>query len=222
MATSVATAPAFQTLTFAVTMAPTRILPPADAALRAREAPHAWSARNLDRIHLELAYFQDAPGNPEVTFSRKRVIGAVGPYLFAIALLCFTSQGGITLWSSLFAPHLQCDSLVANLGEVVSGDQPIARFQFKNTGNSDLVIHQVRASCSACLQVSKVPQRPLAAGEVGEIEVRLLSHKLIGAASRSVFVTTNDPRHPQVQLRIQASISPPTDPESPPVPISEK
>ena len=152
---------------------------------------------------------------------RNRVRSAAGPLVCTVAFLCFATQGVTALWQSLFVPRLQWHSLIINLGELRSSDQPIARFPFKNVGTADLVIHQVRSSCPACLQVSKVPSGPVAAGGVSEIEVKLLAHKVQGAVSRSILVTTNDPRRPQVQLRIQAQVVPPGDPKAPSVPSPE-
>lgn len=98
-------------------------------------------------------------------------------------------------------------------------------FKLGNKGNSDLVVSNIRVSCS-CVTVSlkvganKSPnfgmagagnwQQVIKSGESGELEVVLdLAHPsmVTGKQTRDIFVASNDPVYSQVTIRVEAEVN---------------
>lgn len=99
-------------------------------------------------------------------------------------------------------------------------------FKLSNKGNSDLIITNIRVSCScvtASLSVggNKSPyfgmagsntgwQHIIKPGKSGELEVVLdLAHPSMAAGKeiRDIFVASNDPVYPQVTIKVEAEVS---------------
>lgn len=84
-------------------------------------------------------------------------------------------------------------------------------FKFQNDGDATLIIKNVRTSCGcAAALISKKELRP---GEKGEIKVTFNTKGYGGRQSKFVYVESNDPQHPRIQLLILASIDIPPSPK---------
>jgi hypothetical protein len=82
------------------------------------------------------------------------------------------------------------DSTFKDLGKVVQGQQVEVSYRFKNTGDKNLIITDVTASCGCT--VPEKPQKPYAPGEEGVIKAKFDSNgRPVGEARKEVYVTAN-------------------------------
>lgn len=79
---------------------------------------------------------------------------------------------------------------VFDAGRIAKGEVITAKFDVENTGESPLVLSDVKGSCSCT--VASFSQDPIAPGETGFIEAKVNTENFpIGAASRSITVLSN-------------------------------
>lgn len=83
------------------------------------------------------------------------------------------------------------------------GEQVTKKFEFRNNGNEDLVIQQLRTTCGCTAAVASTG--PYAPGASGSIEASYDSRGKIGFATKEIQVVTNDPRGPQI-LRLEGTV----------------
>lgn len=86
-------------------------------------------------------------------------------------------------------PIITFDKLTYDLGRVVQGEKLTYSFKFTNTGKSDLIISNVRASCN-CTSPTP-PKAPIKPGESGEIKVTFNSKAKKGPVKNTVVVYSN-------------------------------
>lgn len=89
-------------------------------------------------------------------------------------------------------------------GDVWQGQPLVREFTIKNTGTSPLTLSP-RSSCGCTVATN--PKTPLPAGEETKFTVTYDS-KRIGASSKVVTITTNDPLTPQYQLKVEGNVNP--------------
>lgn len=90
-----------------------------------------------------------------------------------------------------------------DFGRLIQGEQVIYVFKFTNTGNSDLIISKVSASCGCT--ASKYTREPVKPGKEGKIEVTFDSNGQRGIQNKTVTVLTNG-RPQTTVLRIKAQV----------------
>ncbi len=76
-----------------------------------------------------------------------------------------------------------------DFGKIKQGDIVTHAFKFKNTGKSELVIVDARASCGCTLP--SIPKDPIAVGETGELTVEFNSSKKSGQIRKAIRITAN-------------------------------
>lgn len=76
-----------------------------------------------------------------------------------------------------------------DFGTVVEGDQVEHSFEFKNTGDKELIIVDAKGSCGCT--VPTFPEEPIMPGETGKIDVVFNSDKRVGEVKKSVTVIAN-------------------------------
>ena len=81
------------------------------------------------------------------------------------------------------------DSTFQDLGTVKEGPEVDISFKFKNTGNKNLIIENVTASCG-CTIVEK-PQQPFQPGETGSIKAKFTTGGHTGTNNKSIYVIAN-------------------------------
>lgn len=80
-------------------------------------------------------------------------------------------------------------------------------FVFTNNGKSDLLIRKINASCG-CTAV-KPKDNLVKPGESSSIKAVFNSGTFQGRQNKSITVITNDPKNPQVILRVTGNVQPP-------------
>ena len=91
------------------------------------------------------------------------------------------------------------DSTYQDLGTVKEGPQVDIEFKFKNTGDKNLIIENVTASCG-CTIVEK-PQQPFSPGETGSIKAKFTTQNHVGPNDKSIFVSSNANLNPDQELK---------------------
>jgi len=93
---------------------------------------------------------------------------------------------------------------VYNFGEIKEGEKVSTIFLLKNKGDSDLIINDIRVSCgcTAVLLSSKI----IEPGKTAELKVTFDSKGFKGEIRKSIYVHSNDTRHPIIQLRIESKV----------------
>jgi hypothetical protein len=81
------------------------------------------------------------------------------------------------------------DSTFQDLGNVKEGPEVDISFKFKNTGNKNLIIQNVTASCG-CTVVEK-PEQPFQPGETGTIKAKFTTEGHTGTNNKSIYVIAN-------------------------------
>jgi len=102
------------------------------------------------------------------------------------------------------APKIAFDSQEFDFGRVDSGDSIEHAFTFKNEGQGDLTIKQVRSSCGCTAAL--VSNKTIEPGKSGEINTTFKTKGYQGRVTKTVRVQTDDPGNPNITLKISGTI----------------
>lgn len=102
------------------------------------------------------------------------------------------------------APRISVDDEVKDLGLVTANKVAHTEFVLSNTGNSELVIYEVKSGCG-CTVADPVKDK-LAPGESVPLKVSYSSKNQAGSQTKDITVWTNDPLKPQLTLTIKANV----------------
>jgi hypothetical protein len=91
-----------------------------------------------------------------------------------------------------------------DFGTIYQGEQVHHVFVFSNSGKDTLNIEKVSSSCGCTAALASA--KSLAPGSSGEIQATFDSTRFRGAVSKTVYLYTNDPVQPVVQLRLKGNI----------------
>ena len=99
-------------------------------------------------------------------------------------------------------PRISFKETLYDFGEIITGAEAIHYFVFTNTGESPLVVLNVRASCG-CM-ASAWPKAPVASGAKDSLRVEY-NTKIRGSFNKSITVQTNA-ENPMVELKIRGNV----------------
>ena len=102
---------------------------------------------------------------------------------------------------------LRFDSYNWDFGSVNQGDLPTYSFKCRNVGSADLVISKVDTSCSDCV-VPTDWTRTIPPGGEGEIKALVMTPNQQRGIAKQLYVTSNDPISPMIQLNVTGYIRP--------------
>lgn len=91
-----------------------------------------------------------------------------------------------------------------DFGTVFQGESVRHVFAFSNSGNVPLIVEKVSSSCGCTAALASA--KTLAPGESGEIRASFDSTRFRGAISKTVYLYTNDPAQPMVQLHVKGKV----------------
>lgn len=103
-------------------------------------------------------------------------------------ILFFLSIITLTTYAQETGAKIEFKNSTVDYGVIENGSDGVRVFEFTNTGNSPLVITNVKSSCGCT--VPKKPTAPIAPGEKGEIEVKY-DTKRTGFIRKTITVTSN-------------------------------
>lgn len=98
-------------------------------------------------------------------------------------------------------PKIIFESDTHQFSEVESGAKIQAKFEFRNDGDSELVISEVKVTCD-CTDAQAEPKE-LKPGEKGTILVTLDTSYRVGDLDKTIIVRTNDSKQPETTLHIK-------------------
>lgn len=82
------------------------------------------------------------------------------------------------------------DEMNFDFGVITDGDLVSKVFSFENTGDKDLILIAVKASCG-CTVPEDWPKHPIAPGETGEIKVTFNSANKVGNIRKTIRIEAN-------------------------------
>ena len=97
-------------------------------------------------------------------------------------------------------------------GTIKNGADGSCVFEFKNTGDSPLIISNAKGSCGCT--VPEWPKEPIAPGAKGTIKVKYDTMRT-GEINKSVTITSNAVNEPTKILRIKGNVAAPVEGTSP-------
>jgi len=105
-------------------------------------------------------------------------------------------------------PRIQLRCKIVDFGQVEQ-DQTITKiFLFKNVGNEDLEVRQMRSSCNCASGELVVKDKVVPPRETGQIIITFQSKKIIGRLVKSYYFHTNDPKNEKVEIKVKANVKP--------------
>ncbi len=117
---------------------------------------------------------------------------------------------------SLYAqPRIQFKSKVTVFGTMEQNESRTRDFLFRNVGNEDLKVNEIRSSCGCASGKLNISNRVVPPRGSGKIQVTFNSKNYIGRVTETIYIHTNDPENSKVQLTLKANIKTPE--ETPPI-----
>lgn len=101
-------------------------------------------------------------------------------------------------------PRIKLDELTHDFGIVRQQQDLTAKIRYTNTGSAPLHL-TARGECS-CAQVT-ASKKTLEPGESGELELTFHTYWFSGRITKSVTVTSDDPDHGEVHVKVTADVS---------------
>lgn len=106
--------------------------------------------------------------------------------------------------SAFAAPDLQVKEPRFDFGEVTQGDKVPHVFEFVNAGDENLVIEKVQSSCG-CTAVL-LSEKVIPPGGRGELKASFDSTRFRNNISKTIYLYSNDPVNPVLQLHIKGRV----------------
>ncbi|RJQ62577.1 MAG: DUF1573 domain-containing protein [Stygiobacter sp.] len=130
----------------------------------------------------------------------------------------------VSNYAQFSAPKISAKKTFHDFGTVVEGQVVNTAFEISNTGNADLTINNVQASCGCT--AAKPDKNILKPGEKTAIKVEFNSANRLGPQEKYVYVMTNDPKSPDFKLNftcvvVQKSESKPVEVKVPKLKLSK-
>lgn len=101
-------------------------------------------------------------------------------------------------------PRIEFDKTEFKGQSVIEGEKLTVTYTFKNTGGSELIIEDVRASCGCTATSPK--DKVIAPGASSEIKATFDSRGRMGKQRKTITVRSNDPVNGSVLLRLEADV----------------
>lgn len=125
---------------------------------------------------------------------KTRILGVSLALLFVVATICEAS-----------GPSIEFDKETHDYGRVLYGDTVTEEFNFTNTGDQPLKIDKLEASCG-CTKAVKGSSE-VAPNSKSKIIAAFDTDGLrAGKKQKTIFVHSNDPKRPTVQLTLLADV----------------
>lgn len=96
------------------------------------------------------------------------------------------------------------DKNTFNFGKIEKKTTVSHTFIFKNKGNATLIIDRVMRGCGCT--VITLSSKEIPAGKEGKLEVELNTDYSEGKIEKKIFVYSNDPERPMVELTVKADV----------------
>jgi hypothetical protein len=108
----------------------------------------------------------------------------------------------LTVYAQNNGAQIEFESYVIDYGTIEKGADGVRVFKFTNTGDSPLIITNVKASCGCT--IPKKPAKPILPGKNGEIEVKYDTRRVM-PFKKTISVGSNA-TNPTVLLTIKGKV----------------
>jgi len=105
-------------------------------------------------------------------------------------------------------PRIQLRCKKVDFGQVEQNQTITKVFLFKNVGNKDLEVRQMRSSCNCASGELVVKDRVVPPRGTGQIMLNFKTKNFIGSLVKSYYFHTNDPQNGKVEIKIKANVKP--------------
>lgn len=122
-------------------------------------------------------------------------------WMLACAAFCTLLLLAFPVWAG---PTVNVPKPDHDFGTIYQGENVRHAFSFSNSGNAPLTIEKVSSSCGCTAALASA--KTLAPGESGEIQTSFDSTRFRGAVSKTVYLYTNDPAQPMMQLHLNGKV----------------
>ena len=119
----------------------------------------------------------------------------------ALAILLLASAGPAF---AAKGPKIAFKEDAWNFGKSKGGDDLVHEFVFKNDGDAALHIKNVETSCGCTAAL--ISDKTVEPGKSGKIKITFSTRGYSGEVTRFVYVESDDPASPRVQLKISAAV----------------
>jgi len=108
-------------------------------------------------------------------------------------------------------PRLKFEAEKHDFGKVKQGQSMTYEFVFENLGDAPLVIEKVETSCGCTAAL--LSEKNIAPGKKGKIKTTFDTQGYGGRVTKFIFVESNDPSHPRVELAVTVDVQTPPAPK---------
>ena len=176
---------------------------------------------NIIRVHSECGCTTAVPTDKKIapgSASKLTVTFRAGEYAGEILRRIYvytddpaTPEAQIRIKGRVMGPKIVFDATTWDFGRVKSADKRTGEFVFHNQGNEPLNVKNVETSCGCTAAL--VTERTIAPGKTGKIKVTFNARGYAGTVEKMVFVETDDPITPRIELRTKAAVDVPAAPK---------
>lgn len=103
------------------------------------------------------------------------------------------------------APRIEFEEISKDFGTVDEGVVIEHKYVFTNTGNSDLIIRKIKASCGCTTAAPDV--NVVKPGQQASLTASFRTAGYSGRQSKSITVISNDPKQPSLVLRLSGTVA---------------
>lgn len=103
------------------------------------------------------------------------------------------------------AASIKFENPELDFGSVGPSSSHNGQYKFSNVGNANLIIDKVHPTCGCT--IPELAKKEYLPGESGLIKIGFQAPAVAGAVTKHVYVTSNDPANPRVELAIKASVA---------------
>jgi hypothetical protein len=107
------------------------------------------------------------------------------------------------------APVFNIATTNVDLGKMAGATTGEVEFKFTNSGKSDLLIRNVKATCGCTAVQQGLAGVPIKPGESSSIKAVFSSGSYKGKVTKTIYVYTNDPKKSEVVLMLTADVDAP-------------
>ncbi|MEJ2306242.1 MAG: DUF1573 domain-containing protein [candidate division WOR-3 bacterium] len=106
-------------------------------------------------------------------------------------------------------PKIQFKSKVLNFGTMKQGETKTGGFIFRNVGNEDLKVSEIRSTCGCASGKLDIKNKLVPPRGEGKITVTFESRDYMGGITETIYLHTNDPENSKVPIKIKAKVEVP-------------
>ncbi len=128
-----------------------------------------------------------------------------GPERLTISASIYENFSDMTEEERENAPKVVFENKDFNFGTIPQNTSIERKFNFKNTGKSDLIIRKVKASCGCT--VVKPEKKLIKPGESSSMKAIFKSGRRKGRQNKVITVITNDPNQAVIRLHLRGTVS---------------